>query len=279
MVPEARAPGCAVRLVENLLEARAGAAHAGLPEFWKHLAESLRRPVRLPGGANLVDFEPAEEAAGAEMAAEGIEEIRAEATLLRFEGPLGSMGSVMANFSGVMYFLADDMQAFRDRLEDVHSDAYRTARWSRPDSSILEMTLAAILETLHRCVSRREKICFQVEEDPVGEDEANWLAPGYYIRYVLVLPGQDDIIERVKREMERLPGLALDKGHDGECICEVFSVARDACLSVIHTPQGELRVNYWHRPDRRKRLRTEEPLKGAPAREERVRPSSGTRLH
>jgi MinD-like ATPase involved in chromosome partitioning or flagellar assembly len=279
LFPESHASGCVVRLVEELLQARAGGAHAGLPEFWKNLAESLQLPVRLPGGANLADLEPAVEATGAEMSPEATEEVRAEATLLRFEGPLGSMGNVMENFSGVMHFLADDMQAFRDRLEDVHSDAYRNAQWSRPDSSILEMTLAAILETLHHGISRREKICFQVEEDPVGGDEANWLAPGYYIRYVLVLPGQDDIIASMRREMERLPGLALNKGHNGECICEVISVARDACLSVIHTPQGELRVNYWHRPDRRKRLRIGEPLKGVPARKGTERPSSGTRLH
>jgi len=281
MFPESRASGCVVRLVEDLLEARAVAVdQAGLPEFWKNLAESLRLPVRLPGNANLADFEPAEEATGEDVEPpESVDEIRAEATLLRFEGPIGRMGRVMENFSGVMHFLADDMQAFHDRLEDVHSDAYRTAQWSRPDCGILELTLAAILETLHHGVSRRQQVSFQVEEDPVEGEEANWLAPGYYIKYVLVLPAQADIMDGVRQEMERLPGMALNKGQDGECICEVISVARDACLSVIHTPQGELRVNYWHRPDRRKRLRAEEPLKEVPARQGRERPSPGTRLH
>jgi hypothetical protein len=37
------------------------------------------------------------------------------------------------------------------------------------------------------------------------------------------------------------------------------------CLGVIHTPQGEIRINYWHRPDRRKSLRMREPLKDIPA--------------
>ena len=127
------------------------------------------------------------------------------------------------------------------------------------------MTLAAILDTLRHCVSRQQQVCFQVEEDPVSEEESNWLAPGYYIKYVLVLPGQDDIIDRVRQEMERVPGLQLSNGHDGECICEVISSVRDACLSVIHTPQGELRVNYWHRPDRRKRLRVQETVKDIPS--------------
>ena len=280
MFPESQAAGCVVSLVENLLEARVGAeSRSGLPEFWKNLAESVRLPVRLPGNATLADLEPAKEATTGEVALEGIDDIRAEATLLRFEGPLGRIGRVMENFSGVMHFLADDMQAFHARLEDVHSDAYQPAQWTRPDCGILEMTLAAILDTLRNGVSRRQQVCFQVEEDPVGGDESNWLAPGYYIKYVLVLPEQDDIIDRVRREMERVPGLQLSKGHDDECICEVISSARDACLSVVHTPQGEIRVNYWHRPDRRKRLRTEGAVKDIPPGREKERPSSSQRLH
>lgn len=280
MFPESHAAGCVVRLVEDLLETRvAPAVHAGLMEFWRKLAETLRLPMCLPGGANLADFEPVVEAADGDTVPEGFDQNQAEATLLRFEGPLGSMGSVMANFSGVMHFLADDMQAFHDRLEDVHSDSYRTAQWSRPDSSILELTLAAILDVLRRSVSRQQKIYFQVEEDPVSGEEANWLAPGYYIRYVLILPGQNDVLERVRQEMERLPDLALNTGHAGDCICEVISVARDACLSVIRTPQDELRVNYWHRPDRRKHLRSEESLKTVPTRKGKERPSSDARLH
>jgi len=279
MFPESRAAGCVFRLVEDLLEARAAAgAAAGLADFWSNLAESLRVPVRLPGNVNLTGDEAVEERTEESTVQEDVDESRAEATLLRFEGPLGSMGSVMENFSGVMHFLADDMQAFHERLEDVHSDIYRTAQWSRPDGGVLELTLAAILETVHDRVNRRQKICFQVEEDPVGGEDTSWLAPGYYIKYVLVLSGQDEIIDRVRREMERLPGLGLNKGRDGECICEVISEARDACLSVVHTPQGDLRVNYWHRPDRRKRLRAEESP-GVPARKGKTQPSPGTRLH
>jgi hypothetical protein len=280
MFPESPVSGCVVKLVEGLLDARASAQdRSGLPQFWEHLAESIRLPVRLPGNASLADFEPAGAASSPEEAPAGVDDSRAEATLLRFEGPLGSLGSVMENFSGVMHFLADDMQAFHDRLEDVHSEVYQSAQWSVPDGGILEMTLAAILDTLRHGVSRQQQVCFQVEEDPVGGEEVNWLAPGYYIKYVLVLPGQDDIIDRVRREMERVPGLRLNKGHDGECICEVISSARDACLSVIHTPQGEIRVNYWHRPDRRKRLRAEDAVKEIPSGKGRDREPSNPRLH
>ena len=280
LFPESMVSGCVVKLVEGLLDARTAAAdRSGLPEFWKNLAEGMRLPVRLPGNANLADFEQADETTLAEQAPAGVDDIRAEATLLRFEGPLGRMGSVLENFSGVMHFLADDMQAFHDRLEDVQSAAYQSAHWSAPDCGILEMTLAAILDTLRHCVSRQQQVCFQVEEDPVNAEEADWLAPGYYIKYVLVLPGQDDIIERVRREMERVPRLQLSKGHDGECICEVISSARDACLSVIHTPQGEIRVNYWHRPDRRKRLRAEETLKEIPSDRSQEHAPASKQLH
>jgi hypothetical protein len=48
---------------------------------------------------------------------------------------------------------------------------------------------------------------------------------------------------------------------------------------VIHTPQGELRVNYWHRPDRRKRLRSQETVKDIPSGRERDCASSGKLLH
>ena len=280
MFPESMVSGCLVKLVEKLLDTRSTAGdHAGLSEFWKNLAERMRLPVRLPGNANLSDFDQTDDVTTQDSAQPGADDIRAEATLLRFEGPLGSMGSVMENFSGVMHFLADDMQAFHDRLEDVHSDAYQGAEWSTPDCGILEMTLAAILDTLRHCVSRQQQVCFQVEEDPVSGKEVNWLAPGYYIKYVLVLPGQDDIIDRVRQEMERVPRLQLSKGHEGECICEVISSARDACLSVIHTPQGELRVNYWHRPDRRKRLRAQETVKDIPSGRERDNQPSIKMLH
>lgn len=280
MFPESMVSECLVRLVENLLDTHSNVMdHSGLQEFWKNLAEGMRLPVRLPGNANLADFEPAGDMTTQEGASSGVDDIRAEASLLRFEGPLGSMGSVLENFSGVMHFLADDMQAFHDRLEDVNSNAYQGAEWSTPDCGILEMTLATILDTLRHSVSRQQQVCFQVEEDPVSDKEVNWLAPGYYIKYVLVLPGQDDIIARVEQEMERVPRLQLSKGHDGECICEVISSARDACLSVIHTPQGELRVNYWHRPDRRKRLRAQDTVKDIPSDRGQDRQPSGKLLH
>jgi MinD-like ATPase involved in chromosome partitioning or flagellar assembly len=280
MFPESMVSGCLVKLVEGLLDGRVPLEdRSGLPEFWKNLAESIRLPVQLPGNANLGDYEVTAEMTTGDKVPAGVDDIRAEATLLRFEGPLGRMGSVLENFAGVMHFLADDMQAFHNRLEDVQNDVYQTAEWSAPDCGILELTLAAILDTVRHCVSRQQQICFQVEEDPVSTEEANWLAPGYYIKYVLVLPVQDDIIDRVRREMERVPRLQLSKGHEGECICEVISSARDACLSVIHTPQGEIRVNYWHRPDRRKRLRAEETVKEIPAGRVREPRAAGKRLH
>jgi hypothetical protein len=149
--------------------------------------------VRLPGNANLADYEQAEELTQGGAPAGG-DETRTEATLLRFEGPLARLGNVMENFSGVMHFLADDMQAFHERLEDVHGDAYQSAKWSVPDAGVLEMTLAAILDTLRHCVNRQQAVCFQVEEYPVDAQEAGWLAAGYYIKYVLIMPGQEDIV-------------------------------------------------------------------------------------
>jgi hypothetical protein len=79
--------------------------------------------------------------------------------------------------------------------------------------------------------------------------------------------------------MERIPDLRLSKGEDGECICEAITRARDACLSVIHTPQGEIRINYWHRPDRRKSLRAEEPVKDIAGSHSRDRQPADKRLH
>jgi len=57
LYPESPASGCVVKLVEDLLAARAAAApvHSGLPGFWKGLAERMRLPVRLPGNATLAD--------------------------------------------------------------------------------------------------------------------------------------------------------------------------------------------------------------------------------
>jgi hypothetical protein len=92
-------------------------------------------------------------------------------------------------------------------------------------------------------------------------------------------PVQVDIINTVRREMERIPGLRLSKGQDGECICEAISQARDACLGVIHTPQGEIRINYWHRPDRRKSLRLREPAREVPSGRDRERPPAPKLLH
>jgi MinD-like ATPase involved in chromosome partitioning or flagellar assembly len=267
MFPETPVSACIVNLVEQLQTGESVEREpSGVPGFWKEVAGSLRLDMRLPGNTALADYEQSDEPGRDETTRAGSDDSQPEATLLRFEGPLARLGSVMEKFSGVIHSLADDMQAFHDRLEDVHSDACRTVEWSEPDAAVLEVTLAAILDTLRQCVSRRQQVCFQVEEDPVGGQETGWLAAGYYIKYVLVLPpGQEDIINNVRREMERVPGLRLSKGQDGECICEAISQASDACLGVIHTPQGEIRINYWHRPDRRKSLRLREAVKDVPS--------------
>ena len=61
MFPESMVSDCLVKLVENLLDTRSSVGdHTGLPEFWKNLAEGMRLPVRLPGNANLADFEQAD---------------------------------------------------------------------------------------------------------------------------------------------------------------------------------------------------------------------------
>jgi flagellar biosynthesis protein FlhG len=267
MFPESLVSAGVVNLVERLVKGQAaGREHAGLPGFWKEVAGSLPGDFRLPGNTALADYEQEDESGQGEATQAGIDDGRPEAILLRFEGPLTRLGSVMEKFSGVIHSLADDMQAFHDRLEHAHGDGRPTVEWPEADSAVLEVTLATILDTLRQCVSRRQQVCFQVEEEPVDGQEAGWLAAGYYIKYVLVLPpGPEDIINPVRQEMERIPGLRLSKGQGGECICEVMSRARDACLGVIHTPQGEIRINYWHRPDRRKSLRMREPLKDIPA--------------
>ncbi len=281
MFPEAPVSTCIVGLVEQLLKGREVASdHSGLPGFWRELARGMRLDICLPGDTTLANYETPDEPGQGEAAQAGSDDNQCQSTLLRFEGPLAGLGSVMETFSGVIHSLADDMQAFHDRLEDVRSDSYQSREWSEPDSAVLEVTLAAILDTLRQYVSRRQQVCFQVEEDPVDGEEADWLAAGYYIKYVLAMPPvQVDIINTVRREMERIPGLRLSKGQDGECICEAISQARDACLGVIHTPQGEIRINYWHRPDRRKSLRLREPAKEVPSGRGRDRPPAHKLLH
>jgi flagellar biosynthesis protein FlhG len=260
--PESMASGCVVKLVEQLLDVRlAPRVPSGLPGLWKDLAASMRLSFRLPGDATLADYERVGKPTQDAVTAAGVDEHREHATLLRFEGPLARLGNVMEKFSGVIHILADDIQAFHDRLDDLHSDASQRAEWSEPDAGVLEITLAAILDSLRRGVSRQQQVTFQVQEDPVDGQEADWLAAGYYIRYVFVLsPGQNGLAETLRQDMERIPGLRLSKGPEGECICEAISKARDACLGVIHTPQGEIRISYWHRPDRRKSLRMREPI-------------------
>jgi hypothetical protein len=85
------------------------------------------------------------------------------------------------------------------------------------------------------------------------------------VKYIFLVPGQPRAIEAISRELERLPELRNSKGQDGECICEAMSVARDACLSVVNTPQGEIRVNFWHQSGVRDRQPVQQHARGVTA--------------
>ena len=168
------------------------------------------------------------------------------ASLLRFEGPLSRLDHVMQGFSAVMHVVANDMLLLHDHLADLDDMPEQQDNWSISDSTTLELMLARILKTLLNEVDDQQQVCFQVEECPVDGRDDNWLCKGHYIKYIFLMPGQPRAIEAISRELERLPGLRHSKGQDGECICEIMSTARDACLGVINTPQGEIRMNFWH---------------------------------
>ncbi|MEA2093609.1 MAG: hypothetical protein U9P11_03485, partial [Pseudomonadota bacterium] len=154
-------------------------------------------------------------------------------------------------------------QAFHQRLSELDTRPDLTEAGFVPDNRGLESTLATILRVLKVSRDKREQVSFQVEENPVNGQDENWLRVGHYIKYVFIVPGHKGDIDRVSRELERIPDLRHSKGQDGECICEALSTARDACLSVIHTPRGEIRVHYWHLPDTGKDKQVNHPARVA----------------
>lgn len=247
LYPESRASADVVRLIDELDNIRVDAsAHpASVTAFWSGLAGILPLPVRIAGDASLDDIESVEVPVEPEVSA--VTEDRADAaSLLRFEGPLSRLDHVMQGFSAVMHFVANDMLLLHEHLADLEDKSAQQEDWSVADIRSLELMLARVLKALLTEVDNQQQVCFQVEECPVEGHDANWLRKGHYIKYIFLVPGQARVIEAISRELERLPDLRHSKGQDGECICEAMAVARDACLSVINTPQGEIRVNFWH---------------------------------
>ncbi len=262
--PDTDAAAQVVQLAEALdSDAGAGCERdpAGLPDFWKVLASTLKQPVRIAGHTELEDHNEDAVVARPEQQA-GSRSGRPQSTVLRFEGPLEKFDNVMESFSAVMHYLADDMQSFHARLAALYNSTDEAGEWVVVDANALEMTLAIILRALRHLVPRQEQICIQVEESPVSGQDRGWLKRGRYIKYAFLVPGDDETIDLISRELERLPGLRQSKGDEGECICEAVSTARDACLSVINTSQGQIRVHFWHQPVIDKGLEGDAPEKG-----------------
>lgn len=261
--PEAQATRQLVRLVDVLDGAAADpAAPVTLAAFWQAMGEAMERPVVLPGGAVLEDHEPARRAETGSAAAQDAAGSETT-TLLRFEGPLARLDHVIQGFSGVLHLVADDMLLLHDHLAEFDVMRERAGDWSVLDNRTLEMMLARVLNTLIRETDRHEQVCLQVEESPVDGQHENWLRAGSYIKYIFLLPGQGAAIGRISGELERLPDVRHSQGEEGECICEALSATRDACLSVINTPQGEVRVYFWHQPGDPAREGVRDHVRGA----------------
>ncbi|MFV1972976.1 MAG: MinD/ParA family protein [Thiohalobacterales bacterium] len=266
LYPESRVSGDLVRLIDELDNVRVDAsAHpASVTAFWNGLAGNLPLPVRIAGDVDLDDIESGDVPVEVEVPA--VKDDRTgDASLLRFEGPLSRLDHVMQGFSAVMHFVANDMLLLHEHLADLEDKPEQQEDWSVADSTALELMLARVLRALLIEVDDQQQVCFQVEESPVDGRDGNWLRKGYYIKYIFLVPGLPRVIESISCELERLPGLRHSKGQDGECICEVMSVARDACLSVINTPQGEIRVNFWHQSGVREHPPVEQHARGVTA--------------
>jgi MinD-like ATPase involved in chromosome partitioning or flagellar assembly len=235
-----------VRLADALEKFTEGRTLQVMPiaAFWSAYADSLGTPVRITGGGHMEEAitESAVEPAAA-LVPEGAD---ATASLLRFEGPLSRLDQVMQGFSSVMHVVANDMSLLHEHLADLEALPGRAAEWTIADSAALEVMLARVLNVLLRELTGEQPVCFQVEESRVSGGADNWLRAGHYVRYVFLVPGQSGTAEAIGNELARLPGLRRSTGPEGECICELISAARDACLSVVNTPQGEIRVNFWH---------------------------------
>jgi flagellar biosynthesis protein FlhG len=234
---------------------------AGLPDFWKGLAAAIQRPVHIAGNTDLDDHDAGAAQSWPEQPAD-TRSGRTPSTVLRFEGPLGKLDHVMESFSAVMHYLAEDMHVFHERLATLYDGTDQAGAWAVADAAALEMTLAVILKALKQAVSQQEQVCIQVEESPVSGQDRGWLKRGRYIKYAFLLPGDAAILDLISGELERIPGLRQSKGEEGECVCEAVSAERDACLSVINTPQGQIRVHYWHEPETDRALQGDAPVKG-----------------
>ncbi len=262
--PDATAATQVVKLAGALDgDAGAGCARdpAGLSDFWKAVAAATHRPVHIAGNTDLEDDVEDAALARPEQPAD-TRSGRTPSTLLRFEGPLDKLDNVMESFSAVMHYLADDMHAFHARLITLYDRTDEGGPWTVADADALEMTLAVILKALKYAVPQRETVCIQVEESPVSGQDRGWLKRGRYIKYAFLVPGDEEMIALINAELERIPGLRQSKGEEGECVCEAVTATRDACLSVINTPQGQIRVHYWHRPGNDQALQEDAPARG-----------------
>lgn len=266
LYPESRVSGDLVRLTDELDNVRIDSSGhpASVSAFWNGFAESQQLPVRIAGDTSLDDVENGDVAvdAGVPIAHDDLAD---EASLLRFEGPLSRLDQVMQGFSAVMHFVANDMLLLHEHLADLEAMPEQLEDWSVADSTALELMLARVLKVLLTGVDDQQQVCFQVEENPVDGRDDNWLRKGYYVKYIFLVPGQPRAIEAISLELERLQELRHSKGQDGECICEAMSVARDACLSVVNTPQGEIRVNFWHQSGVRDPQPVEQHVRGVTA--------------
>ena len=241
--PDSPASADMVRLADALARVKLPAAPdtPGLEGFWKSLVDVMHTPIHLAGQVDLSDFDHLE------APPPGVERLhdeaaRRESTLLRYEGPMVRLDRVMESFSSVMHIMADDLLAFYDRLLDLPDRPETTGN----DSAALERKLGAILRVLKDAISQQRQVCIQIEENTVIGDDPDWLRAGHYIKYALHVPAEEDAMVRLSREMEQVPGVRGNRGEDGECVCEALSEQRDTCLSVVHTPQGEIRIHYWY---------------------------------
>ncbi|MEN8107572.1 MAG: P-loop NTPase [Pseudomonadota bacterium] len=259
--PEATASGDIVKLADAMMRVQSHdvAGANNLAGFWKALVHVMRTPVHLAGNTDLSDYDQQEPPLVVDTVTPA-EPVRTESTLLRYEGPMVRLDSVMESFSGVMHVMADDMLAFYDRLLDMDDKVPLAESPAVNNAAALEQKLAIILRVLKEAIGKQQKVCVQVEENSVAEDDEDWLRPGHYIKYAFLVPAEDDALAQLTREMEHLPGLRHNKGEDGECICEVISTLRDVCLSVVHTPQGEIRIHYWHAPEQDAGVSASQPV-------------------
>jgi MinD-like ATPase involved in chromosome partitioning or flagellar assembly len=250
-----------------------------LPAFWKAVADAMRKPVHLAGNTDLVEYPHPDEFSDSGTRDEG-EHQRSEATtLLRFEGPLARLDRVLAGFSGVIQVIADDLQSFHQRIVELNTGQDRPGEWPLTDARVLELTLATILKILRDSINYQEQVCFEVEEYRVDSTDSDWLRAGHYIKYVFLVPGQGNAIDLIGEELQRIPDLRRSMGEEGTCICEALSAAREACLSVINNPQGEIRVNYWHQPETRTSVQPENTARDGAAGRGMARYPANGRLH